>query len=106
MCQYIVPDVPERVKAIPNAENVVVISWLPPKRRNGVVTKYTIYIRALDQGQEVKIIKDFLSAESLHYEATGLKLRESYEAWVTASTKVGEGPSTPVIKLQPSSTGS
>ncbi|KAK0094057.1 hypothetical protein PV326_011918 [Microctonus aethiopoides] len=99
-----VPDVPERVKAIPNAENVVVISWLPPKRPNGVVTKYTIYIRALDQGQEVKIIKDFLSAESLHYEATGLKLRESYEAWVTASTKVGEGPSTPVIKLQPSST--
>ncbi|XP_057323530.1 cell adhesion molecule Dscam2-like isoform X3 [Microplitis mediator] len=104
MTEETVPDVPERVKAVPSAENVVIISWLPPKRPNGIVTKYTVYIRALDQGQEVKIIKDFLPARSLHYEATGLKLRESYEAWVTASTKVGEGPSTPVIKLQPSST--
>ncbi|XP_044574410.1 Down syndrome cell adhesion molecule-like protein Dscam2 isoform X3 [Cotesia glomerata] len=104
MTEETVPDVPERVKAVPAADNVVIISWLPPKRPNGVVTKYTMYIRALDQGQEVKIIKDFLPAQSLHYEATGLKLRESYEAWVTASTKVGEGPSTPVIKLQPSST--
>ncbi|XP_034948781.1 Down syndrome cell adhesion molecule-like protein Dscam2 isoform X2 [Chelonus insularis] len=104
MTEETVPDVPERVKAIPSAENIVIISWLPPKRPNGILTKYTVYIRALDQGQEVKIIKDFLPPQSLHYEATGLKLRESYEAWVTASTKVGEGPSTTVIKLQPSST--
>ncbi|XP_044020964.1 Down syndrome cell adhesion molecule-like protein Dscam2 isoform X2 [Aphidius gifuensis] len=99
-----VPDVPEKVKSIPTIDNTVIISWLPPKRPNGVITKYTVYIRELDHGQEVKIIKDFLPAQSLYYEANGLKLRESYEAWVTASTKVGEGSSTPVIKLQPSST--
>lgn len=100
-----VPGIPERVKSIPTVDDTVIISWLPPKRPNGVITKYTVYIRELDHGQEVKIIKDFLPAQSLYYEANGLKLRESYEAWVTASTKVGEGSSTPVIKLQPSSTG-
>ncbi|KAK1131201.1 hypothetical protein K0M31_017489 [Melipona bicolor] len=82
----------------------MVISWLPPRRPNGILTKYTVYIRVLDQGQEVKITKSSLTAQYLHHEATGLKLRESYEAWVTASTKMGQGPSTPVIKLQLSST--
>nr|XP_031839913.1 Down syndrome cell adhesion molecule-like protein Dscam2 isoform X3 [Nomia melanderi] len=99
-----VPDAPERVKAVTSNEDAVVISWLPPRRPNGVLTQYTVYIRVLDQGQEVKITKSMLPAQSLHHEATGLKLRESYEAWVTASTKVGQGPSTPVIKLQLSNT--
>ncbi|XP_076760113.1 cell adhesion molecule Dscam2 isoform X3 [Xylocopa sonorina] len=99
-----VPDAPERVKAVNSNEDAVVISWLPPRRPNGVLTKYTVYIRILDQGQEVKISKSSLPAQNLHHEATGLKLRESYEAWVTASTKVGQGPSTPVIKLQLSNT--
>lgn len=100
-----VQDAPERVKAVTSNEDAVVISWLPPRRPNGVLTQYTVYIRVLDQGQEVKITKSMLLAQSLHHEATGLKLRESYEAWVTASTKVGQGPSTPVIKLQLSNTG-
>jgi len=100
-----VPDAPERVKAVISGENAVTISWLPPRRPNGLLTQYTVYIRVLDQGQEVKITKSILPSQSLHHEATGLKLHESYEAWVTASTKIGQGSSTPVIKLQPSTTG-
>ncbi|XP_014607837.1 PREDICTED: Down syndrome cell adhesion molecule-like protein Dscam2 isoform X3 [Polistes canadensis] len=99
-----VPDAPERVKAVSSGEDSVVISWLPPRRPNGVLTKYTVFIRVLDQGQEVKISKNPMSAQSLHHEVTGLKLRESYEAWVVASTKMGQGTNTPVIKLQPSTT--
>lgn len=100
-----VPDAPERVKAVVSGENAVVISWLPPRRPNGLLTKYTVYIRVSEKGQEVKISKSILSAQSLHHEAIGLKLHESYEAWVTASTKVGQGSSTPVIKFQPSANG-
>ncbi|XP_076641618.1 cell adhesion molecule Dscam2 isoform X1 [Halictus rubicundus] len=99
-----VPDPPERVKAVTSNEDAVVISWLPPRRPNGILTQYTVYIRVLDPGQEMKITKSMLPAQNLHHEATGLKQRESYEAWVTASTKVGQGPSTPVIKLQLSNT--
>lgn len=100
-----VPDAPERVKAVISGENAVVISWLPPRRPNGLLTQYTVYIRVLDQGQEVKITKSILPAQSLHHEATGLKSHETYESWVTASTKVGQGSSTPVIKLEPSTKG-
>lgn len=93
------------MKAVISGENAVVISWLPPRRPNGLLVQYTVYIRVLDQGQEVKVTKSILPAQNLHHEATGLKPHETYEAWVTASTKVGQGSSTPVIKLQPSSTG-
>ncbi|EGI65012.1 Down syndrome cell adhesion molecule-like protein [Acromyrmex echinatior] len=99
-----VPDAPERVKAVVSGENAVVISWLPPRRPNGLLIQYTVYIRVLEQGQEVKITKSILPAQNLHHEVTGLKQHETYEAWVTASTKVGQGSSTPVIKLQPSTT--
>ncbi|KAL0115399.1 hypothetical protein PUN28_010725 [Cardiocondyla obscurior] len=99
-----VPDAPERVKAVVSGENAVVISWLPPRRPNGLLIQYTVYIRVLEQGKEVKITKNILPALNLHHEVTGLKPHETYEAWVTASTKVGQGSSTPVIKLQPSTT--
>lgn len=52
-----VPDAPERIKSVVNSETSVIISWLPPRRPNGIVTKYIVYIRILDKGQEVKIIK-------------------------------------------------
>lgn len=53
----IVPDAPEKIKAIVSGEETVIISWLPPRRPNGVLSKYTVFIRVLDKGQEVKIIK-------------------------------------------------
>ncbi|XP_048510955.1 Down syndrome cell adhesion molecule-like protein Dscam2 isoform X2 [Athalia rosae] len=99
-----VPDAPERVKAVTSAEDSVVISWLPPRRPNGVLTKYVVYIKTSDQGQEKKITPNSVPAQNLHYDAMGLKVRESYEAWVTAWTKVGEGSKSAMIKLQPSPT--
>lgn len=57
----------------------------------------------LEKGQEQKILKYTLPAQNHHYEAKNLNSRESYEAWVTASTKLGSGPSTTVVKLYPSS---
>lgn len=99
------PEAPAAVKAVVSSEDTMIISWLPPRRLNGILTKYTVYIRVLDKGSEVKIIKGTLPAQHLYYEASGLNRRETYEAWVTASTKVGQGQSTAVVQLVPSSTG-
>ncbi|XP_023037037.2 Down syndrome cell adhesion molecule-like protein Dscam2 [Drosophila willistoni] len=98
-----VPDAPKRIKSVVSTVSSVIVSWLPPRHPNGLIAKYTIYIRILEKGQELKILKEVLSARTLHFEAKDLDLKESYEAWVTASTRVGQGPSTPVIKLVPSS---
>lgn len=99
-----VPDPPERIKSVVNGESSVIISWLPPRRPNGIVTKYTVYIRILDKGQEVKILKENVVAQKHHFEVKDLNARETYESWITASTRIGQGQSTPVIKLVPSNT--
>lgn len=96
------PDAPEKIKAVVTGENSVIISWLPPRRPNGVLTLYTIFTRILNKGQEIKVDKNTLPAHNHHYEAKNLNPRETYEAWVTASTKLGSGPSTTVVKLFPS----
>jgi hypothetical protein len=96
------PDAPERIKSVITGDSSVIISWLPPRRPNGILTLYTIFIRILEKGQELSIAKTTLSAQNHHFEAKNLKVKETYEAWVTASTKVGAGPSTPVVKLVPS----
>ncbi|XP_068159140.1 cell adhesion molecule Dscam2-like, partial [Drosophila tropicalis] len=98
-----VPDAPKRVKSVVSTASSVIVSWLPPSYPNGLITKYTIFIRILEKEQELQILKEVLSARTLYFEAKDLNLKKSYEAWVTASTKVGQGPSTPVIKLIPSS---
>lgn len=46
-------------------------------------------------------MQDVLPADTRHYEAIELNTRNSYETWITASTRIGQGPSTPVIKLMP-----
>lgn len=96
-----VPDAPERVKFIVSSETSVIISWLPPRHPNGDITKFNVYIRVLEKGQELKIIKEVLQSQYRYFEAKDLNLKKTYEAWVTASTRVGQGPSTPVIKLIP-----
>lgn len=49
----IVPEAPSAIKAVVSSDNAVVISWLPPRKSNGILTKYTVYIRVLEQGSEV-----------------------------------------------------
>lgn len=97
-----VPDSPERIKFVASSESSVIISWLPPRRQNGIITRYTVYIRIMDKGQEVKIVKDNVPAQRHYFEVKELKPSETYEAWVTASTRIGQGQSTPVIKLMAS----
>lgn len=47
-------------------------------------------------------VKTTVPAHNNHYEMKNLNMREVYEAWITASTKIGSGSSTSVVKLTPS----
>jgi hypothetical protein len=98
---YPVPEAPEKVKAVPSSENAAFIGWLPPRRPNGLVTKYMVHLRVLDQGREMKIVKNMVAAHQLHHEVSGLFSSKMYEAWVTAATRVGQGAGTPVVRLSP-----
>lgn len=89
------------MKAVSSSENAAYIGWLPPRHPNGMITKYTVYLRVLEQGKELKIVKTTVAAHQLHYEVSGLLTSKMYEAWVTATTRVGQGAGTPVVHLSP-----
>jgi hypothetical protein len=103
---YPVPEAPEKVKAVPSSENAAFIGWLPPRRPNGMVTKYTVYLRVLEQGRELKVVKTTVAAHQLYYEVSGLFSSKMYEAWVTAATRVGQGAGTSVVRLSPATSTS
>jgi glutaredoxin len=73
------------------------VSWLKPLRTNGQLTSYGVYWRVLKAGQERDLMKRHLPPMNTHYEVHDLHKNEAYEFWVTASTRVGEGQSTPVV---------
>ena len=101
------PDPPERVKAVVKAANAVVLSWTPPRRSNGRITKYTVHVRQVLMGDRSSspIVKGTVPATRLHYDIVDLNKDHTYEAWVTAATKVGAGRQSRTVPLAPSQLG-
>lgn len=102
------PDPPAGVKAMLDSPDSAVVSWLPPVHPSGVILKYGVYIRILENGHQLDI-KNMQhppgSLDNLRYTLPGLKKRHTYEFFVTAFTKVGEGQSTSVVGVAPSPKG-
>lgn len=102
------PDPPAGVKAMLDTPDSAVVSWLPPVHPSGVILKYGVYIRILENGHQLDI-KNMQhppgSLDHLRYTLPGLKKRHTYEFFVTAFTKVGEGQSTSVVGVAPNPKG-
>ncbi|XP_049782628.1 Down syndrome cell adhesion molecule-like protein Dscam2 [Schistocerca cancellata] len=99
-----VPGAPAGIKALLQAPDTAVVTWLPPTHPNGIIVKYVIYIRIVDNGHQVDARSALhLSMSDLRFTLPGVKRRLRYEFWVTAFTKIGEGQSTPVASVTPES---
>lgn len=85
-----------------SAESILV-SWRPPVQPNGVISQYTVYTKA-DNAEEATNQK--VLPNQLTYEASGLDKERTYDFWVTASTNIGEGETSKIVTLAPSSRGS
>ena len=76
------------------------VHWNPPAVSNGVITHYTLHI-----GYENRAIDVFhLDRETTSYNITNLNPYEQLCVNVTASTRVGEGPSS-VNKIRTAQAG-
>lgn len=103
-----VPGPPEKIKAIHINSTSQLLSWLPPKNSNGLIIKYTIFLRILDQTtmSEIKIDEqDILITANVRHWLHNLNEKFIYEVWITASTRIGQGSSTNVIKLHNQNSG-
>ncbi|XP_067415990.1 phosphatidylinositol phosphatase PTPRQ isoform X4 [Emydura macquarii macquarii] len=77
---------PENVTYRNISSTEVELSFFPPSVRNGIIQKYTVYLRRIN-GTELRIINTTLLAINI----TGLKKYTKYTVEVSASTSKGEG---------------
>ncbi|XP_034252481.1 Down syndrome cell adhesion molecule-like protein Dscam2 [Thrips palmi] len=98
------PDAPERIKAVVRSPSAVVVSWTAPRRANGRLLKYTVHVRQV--GDRAPVVKGTVLASQQHYDVVDLSHDHTYEAWVTASTKVGPGRQSRTVPLSPSTSNS
>nr|XP_018897402.1 PREDICTED: Down syndrome cell adhesion molecule-like protein Dscam2 isoform X3 [Bemisia tabaci] len=97
-----VPGAPEDIKVVLSSAHSLLVSWLPPKEPNGVITKYNFYTRVVNGNkEELNHAKRNLPSQQTHFEAKGLQQHIEYQFWVTASTKIGEGQSSRVVSQMP-----
>lgn len=50
---FSVPGMPSDIKAIAAGSDRVLVSWKPPLHANGIITKYTVYVRDITSGQVI-----------------------------------------------------
>ncbi|XP_021928600.1 Down syndrome cell adhesion molecule-like protein Dscam2 isoform X2 [Zootermopsis nevadensis] len=98
-----VPESPASVRVALSSPRSAILGWAPPTRNNGVLTHYNVYEREVRHGVPKDPVIHTVPPTGTHYEADQLREKSIYEWWVTAVTHVGEGPSTPVVSLAPSS---
>ena len=95
------PGVPANVKAAVLSATSVLITWLPPISPNGEITKYTLYIKDAESrhsNTDLKIISSHLNK----YAVKDLLQSREYIFWISASTRIGEGPVSKIIKIKTS----
>lgn len=62
-----VPDAPASIKAAALTADSILISWLPPRNRNGIITHYTVYSREAGRKGQAKCKYDFNLKHSFCY---------------------------------------
>ncbi|CAG0880725.1 unnamed protein product [Cyprideis torosa] len=92
-----VPSAPAGIKVLQSSRTSFVISWLPPTSANGILTKYTMYIKVMGRRKSENEILRLISPDSLSYEASGLQRNKRYSFWMTASTSKGQGKATKTV---------
>ncbi|XP_054278015.1 cell adhesion molecule Dscam2-like [Macrosteles quadrilineatus] len=94
-----VPGIPEQIKALVMTSDSIMVTWTRPTDANGVIIKYTVYV---SNGSSKEVLnKETVFGEELICEVRRLKEFQRYEFWVTASTSVGEGPSSTKVSQSP-----
>ncbi|CAH2101989.1 unnamed protein product [Euphydryas editha] len=95
-----VPGPPADIKAVPNSEESVIVSWLAPVQKNGKIRHYTVYYRPQRTGQHSHVMVPHADDEQM-LEVRGLLEHQLYEFWVTAATAAGEGEMSAIVARKP-----
>ncbi|XP_068623974.1 cell adhesion molecule Dscam1-like [Battus philenor] len=96
-----VPDPPADVKALVLSPTSLLVSWKRPDHPNGELLYYTVYVKPTSSNgppQTHRVEAEGRTVAELKELTTG----RTYEAWLTASTRAGEGASSRRVSHTPS----
>ncbi|XP_061704982.1 cell adhesion molecule Dscam2-like [Cydia pomonella] len=96
-----VPDPPADIKVLVLSGSSLLVSWKRPEHSNGILLYYTVYVKPTSSNgppQTYRVEEGRTSAEIKE-----LGAGRSYEAWVTATTRAGEGAPSRRVSHTPSS---
>ncbi|EEB16564.1 down syndrome cell adhesion molecule, putative [Pediculus humanus corporis] len=97
-----VPGPPSDIKVVVKSSDSLLVSWLPPKEPNGIITKYNLYMRTDNPtAAELHKNKHYVPTQHTLYEVKNLRTQVEYQFYVTASTKIGEGQSSRLVTQLP-----
>ena len=89
---FLAPETPPVITSIDNSSPYsVVVHWSPPLTPNGVITRYNLYIGYDSQSGEIEVFNT--DGQSTFYNISNLLPYQQISIEVTASTRIGEGPS-------------
>ena len=91
---------PSSIQVCQASSDSAVVSWAPPTPPTGLLMGYTLAHRAPHASPTRHAIHAHARAHALTRLAKGV-----HEFWLTASTRVGEGPPTPTVRLTIQETG-
>lgn len=93
------PEPPANIKVAALTADSILVSWMPPKHKNGEIQHYTVYSREAGKKGQAKsyMVRVDEEGNPLNFEARGLNENQMYEFWVSAATSVGEGEPTAVV---------
>ncbi|XP_065348547.1 cell adhesion molecule Dscam2 isoform X2 [Cloeon dipterum] len=101
-----VPGAPRDIKVLPSGPQSLLVSWMPPSTPRGSITGYTLHTRLLLPGTqqappELQPSPRALPPGANSFELTGLRSGVEYQFWVSASTRVGDGPGSRIVSAMP-----
>ncbi|KAF0288254.1 Down syndrome cell adhesion molecule-like protein Dscam2 [Amphibalanus amphitrite] len=86
-----VPEEPAAVGVVVTSSSTALVSWLPPRRPNGVITSYNIYIRTVTFSDETSEERRTVAPPTGRLALQALSERSEYSVRVAARTAAGEG---------------
>ena len=96
-----IPGPPSSVKALAMSQDSILVSWKTPEEPNGIILKYTVYMKELDRSRDTAPRSHKVNALQMSHQVDNLNPSSRYEFWVTAHTTIGEGTPSQKVTLTP-----
>ena len=87
-------DAPNYIRVQTNGSTAVTITWGPPSLPGGIIISYQLYINYFNGSTETRK----LGTETYYYELNNLMPNQWIGIELSASTKLGEGPHSPMVR--------